>query len=93
MEQSLVNEGSVIFGRVEHSVISTGVRIARGARVTNSVVMPFARIGEDAVVDHAILGPGSEIAPLARVQGHEEAIAVIAEEETVLPEPAAQQVG
>lgn len=93
VEQSLVNEGSVIFGRVEHSVISTGVRIARGARVTNSVVMPFARIGEDAVVDHAILGPGSEIAPLARVQGHEEAIAVIAEEETVLPEPAAQQVG
>lgn len=94
VEQSLVNEGSVIFGRVERSVISTGVRIARGARVTNSVVMPFARIGEDAVVDHAILGPGSEIAPLARVRGHAEAIAVVAEGETVLPEPvAAQQVG
>ena len=62
--------------------------------MTNSVVMPFARIGEDAVVDHAILGPGSEIAPLARVRGHAEAIAVVAEGETVLPEPvAAQQVG
>lgn len=94
VEQSLVNEGSVIFGRVERSVISTGVRIARGARVTNSVVMPFARIGEDAVVDHAIVGSGAEIAPLARVRGHAEAIAVIAEGETVLPDMAAvQQVG
>lgn len=94
VEQSLVNEGSVIFGRVERSVISTGVRIARGARVTNSVVMPFARIGEDAVVDHAIVGAGAEIAPLARVRGHAEAIAVIAEGETVLPDMAAvQQVG
>lgn len=94
VEQSLVNEGSVIFGRVERSVISTGVRIARGARVTNSVVMPFARIGEDAVVDHAIVGSGAEIAPLARVRGHAGAIAVIAEGETVLPEVvAAQQVG
>ena len=93
VEQSLVNEGSVIFGRVERSVISTGVRIARGARVTNSVVMPFARVGEDAVVDHAILGPGAEIAPMARVRGHAEAIAVVAEGETVLPETAAKQVG
>lgn len=94
VEQSLVNEGSVIFGRVERSVISTGVRIARGARVTNSVVMPFARIGEDAVVDHAIVGSGAEIAPLARVRGHAEAIAVVAEGETVLPDMAAvQQVG
>ena len=94
VEQALVNEGSVIFGRVERSVISTGVRIARGARVTNSVVMPFARIGEDAVVDHAIVGSGAEIAPLARVRGHAGAIAVIAEGETVLPEvAAAQQVG
>lgn len=94
VEQSLVNEGSVIFGRVERSVISTGVRIARGARVTNSVVMPFARIGEDAVVDHAIVGSGAEIAPLARVRGHAGAIAVVAEGETVLPEvAAAQQVG
>ncbi len=94
VEQSLVNEGSVIFGRVERSVISTGVRIARGARVTNSVVMPFARIGEDAVVDHAIVGAGAEIAPLARVRGHAEAIAVVAEGETVLPDMAAvQQVG
>lgn len=93
VEQSLVNEGSVIFGRVERSVISTGVRIARGARVTNSVVMPFARVGEDAVVDHAILGPGAEIAPMAHVRGHAEAIAVVAEGETVLPETAAKQVG
>lgn len=91
--QSLVNEGSVIFGRVERSVISTGVRIARGARVTNSVVMPFARVGEDAVVDHAIVGSGAEIASMARVQGHEAAIAVVAEGETVLPETPAQQVG
>ena len=93
VRQALVSEGSMIFGRVEHSVISTGVRIARDARVTNSVVMPFAEIGEGAVVDHAILGSRAEIAPGARVRGQEGAIAVVAEGEVVLPDEAAQQVG
>ena len=89
----MISEGSLIFGRVEHSVISTGVRIARDARVTNSVVMPFAEIGEGAVIDHAILGSRAEIAPGARVRGQEGAIAVVAEGEVVLPDEAAQQVG
>lgn len=93
VRQALVSEGSMIFGQVEHSVISTGVRIARNARVTNSVVMPFAEIGEGAVVDHAILGSRAEIAPGARVRGQEGAIAVVAEGEVVLPDEAAQQVG
>lgn len=93
VRQALVSEGSMIFGRVEHSVISTGVRIARDARVTNSVVMPFAEIGEGAVVDHAILGSRAEITPGARVRGQEGAIAVVAEGEVVLPDEAAQQVG
>lgn len=93
VRQALVSEGSMIFGRVEHSVISTGVRIAQDARVTNSVVMPFAEIGEGAVVDHAILGSRAEIAPGARVRGQEGAIAVVAEGEVVLPDEAAQQVG
>lgn len=93
VRQALISEGSLIFGRVEHSVISTGVRIARDARVTNSVVMPFAEIGEGAVIDHAILGSRAEIAPGARVRGQEGAIAVVAEGEVVLPDEAAQQVG
>lgn len=91
---SLITEGCMIFGEVQHSVISGGVRIAKGARVTNSVLMPFAVIGEGAVVDHAILAPRAVVAPGARVLGHEEAIAVIAEGDTVLSESAtAQQVG
>ena len=94
VEQSLLNEGAMIFGNVERSVISLGVRIAKGARVTNSVIMPYATIGEGAVVDHAILAPHAEVAPGARVQGQANSIAVIAEGETVLPESAtAQQAG
>ena len=88
---SIVNEGSIVFGTVEHSIISTGVRVAEGARVTNSVVMPFAVIGEGAVVDHAIIGQHTNIMAGAQVIGSEGAIAVTGEDELVTPESEARK--
>ncbi len=52
---SLVSPGCVIEGEVVRSVLSPGVRVKKGARVTASVVMHDTEIGERTVVDRAII--------------------------------------
>jgi len=55
LARSLITDGCVIEGTVEHSVLSPGVVVRHGAVVRHSVVMTDAVIEENAVVDHAIL--------------------------------------
>lgn len=52
---SLVSPGCVIEGEVVCSVLSPGVHVKRGARVTASVVMHDTEIGEGTTVDRAIV--------------------------------------
>ncbi len=82
-KQSMIAEGAQILGTVEHSVIFGGVKIGKGAKVTNSVVFPFTKIEDGAVVDHAILAQDVTIKANAKVEGKEGEISVIAEGETV----------
>lgn len=58
---SLVNEGCVVHGTVERSVLSYGVRIGKNTVIKNSVLMPNAIIGDNVVIDRAIIGEGSVI--------------------------------
>ena len=83
VDHALLNEGAVVLGSVAHSVISSGVRIGKGAKVTDSVVMPFAVIEAGAVVDHAILGSHTNVKAGAKVKGTPDAIAVTGENEVV----------
>ncbi|MBP3232670.1 MAG: glucose-1-phosphate adenylyltransferase, partial [Anaerovibrio sp.] len=92
ISRSMINEGSMILGKVSHSVLSSGVKIGRGAKVTNSVIMPFAVIEENAVVDHAIVAQNSVISARAQVLGEPGAIAVVPEGETVEAVNSGQQV-
>lgn len=61
MEDRLVSAGCRIEGVAIRSVLSSGVRMEAGARVTDSVVMPGARIGAYARVYRAIIGEGAVI--------------------------------
>ena len=92
VKKAMITEGSMILGEVEHSIIFPGVRVGKGAKVTNSVLMPNAKVEANAVVDYAILAQESVIAEGARVAGSEGAITVIPEGETVSAE-ADQQAG
>ena len=56
IRNSLVTEGCEINGKVERSVISTGVEICDGATVQDSTIMPGAKICKGAVVKYAIVG-------------------------------------
>ena len=55
IDKSLVSNGCVVEGTVEHSVLSPGVQIGPGALVRHSIIMTDTIIGERAIVDRAIL--------------------------------------
>jgi glucose-1-phosphate adenylyltransferase len=64
---SLINEGCIVFGEVEHSVLSYGVRIGRNSLVKDSVIMPNTVIGDNVIIHKAIIGEGSIIENGCRV--------------------------
>ncbi len=65
--RSLVAKGCVIEGGVENSVIFPGVRIGKGARVRDSIIMHDSAVGDGCRVEYAVidkrcvLGPGTII--------------------------------
>jgi glucose-1-phosphate adenylyltransferase len=67
VNRSMVSHGCVIQGRVEHSVLSPGVRIGHGATVSNSIVMFDTVIGDRAVVDQAIIDKDCHVGAGAQV--------------------------
>ena len=83
VHNSMLNEGSQILGEVDHSVLFSGVKIGKGAKVTNSVIMPFTTVEENAVIDHAIVAQNCIITAGAAVTGEDGAIAVVPEGEVV----------
>ena len=62
---SLVTEGSEIYGTVNHSIIFAGVTIEEGANVQDSVIMPGSVIHRGAIVrrtivaENAVIGAGA----------------------------------
>ena len=61
VRDSLVTEGTEIYGHVEHSVIFSGVTIEEGAKVTDAVIMPGAVIRRGAVVRRSIVAEDAVI--------------------------------
>ncbi|MDD6069980.1 MAG: glucose-1-phosphate adenylyltransferase [Clostridiales bacterium] len=53
--ESIVGEGTEVYGDVSHCVIGSGVTIGKGAVVKDSIIMNGTVIGENAVVDKAII--------------------------------------
>ncbi|MCL5962293.1 MAG: glucose-1-phosphate adenylyltransferase [Chloroflexi bacterium] len=52
---SLVCDGCIVHGTVEHSILSPGVVVAEGAVIRDSIVLNDASIGREAIIDKAIL--------------------------------------
>ena len=69
VSHSLITDGCVIEGTVEYSVLSPGVRVARGAVVRNSIVLTDCDIRAGAVVDRGIIDKQTVVGENAHV-GH-----------------------
>jgi glucose-1-phosphate adenylyltransferase len=64
---SEVAEGCEIYGDVENSIISFRSKVAPGAQVRYSILMPGVTIEEGAVIEYAIIAEGAKIGRGARV--------------------------
>jgi glucose-1-phosphate adenylyltransferase len=67
VNHSLITDGCIIEGTVEYSILSPGVRVARGAVVKQSIVMPDTVIEAGAVVDKCIIDKNVVIGRFAHV--------------------------
>jgi len=62
IHESLINEGCVVEGNVEHSVIFQGVHIGEHAQIKDAVIMSDAVIGKNVIIERAII-PENTVIP------------------------------
>ena len=55
INRAFITQGCIIDGEVKNSVIFTGVKIGKGAKIIDSVLMPGAVVEEGAVINRAIV--------------------------------------
>ncbi len=60
-QNSIVAEGCVVEGSLEFAILFAGVKVGKGARVTDSIIMPGAVIKEGATVQYAIVAEDAVI--------------------------------
>lgn len=61
LADSFVSRGCVIEGEVQHCVLFPGVQVAKGAQVTDSILMANVSIGEECHVDKMIIDKNCQI--------------------------------
>ncbi|MFP4020380.1 MAG: glucose-1-phosphate adenylyltransferase [Halanaerobium sp.] len=56
VDNTMINKGTQIMGKVKNSVLFFGVKIAQDAVVEDSVILPNTRIGRGAKIKNSIIG-------------------------------------
>ena len=67
IENSMITEGSSISGKVDFSIIFSGVTIEEGAVVNYSILMPGTVVKAGAVVEYAIVGENCVVESGAKI--------------------------
>ena len=75
--RSIANQGAIILGSVDSSVISTGVTIESDAKVTRCVVMENSIIKKGARVHNAIIAPNSVIAENSEINVNGDTVVLV----------------
>ncbi|QDR83213.1 Glycogen biosynthesis protein GlgD [Sporomusa termitida] len=69
VQYSLVANGSVIAGKVENSILFRGVKVHKGARIVNSIIMQKGEIGPGAVLENVICDKDVKITAGKKLKG------------------------
>lgn len=64
---SLINEGSVILGEIQSSVLFHGVYVGPGTIVKDSIIMPNVKIGSNVIVNKSIICEGTTLGDYCRI--------------------------
>lgn len=57
----IINEGCIVYGEVNHSVLFYGVEVGEGSVITDSVIMPKVKIGKNVKIHKAIISENTVI--------------------------------
>lgn len=69
VKNSLVAEGCIIEGEIENCVVFDGVYIGKGAKVKNSVLLPYTSVGECANINCVVTEKNSRIEKSSKLFG------------------------
>ena len=61
INNAYINQGCVIDGEINNSVLFTNVKVEKDAQINDSVLMPGVEIGEGAIIHRAILMEGVKV--------------------------------
>lgn len=61
IQQSLISDGCQIEGRVENSVLFSGVKVGKGAYIKDSVILHNTVIEDNAVIKRAVIGSDTTV--------------------------------
>ncbi len=61
VDNAYINQGCVINGEINNSVLFTNVEVSKNAKVNDSVLLPDVEVGEGAVIHRAIVMQGVKI--------------------------------
>ena len=61
IRHAFVNQGCVIEGDIQNSVLFTGAKVRKGAKIIDSVLMPGVEVEENAVVTRALVADNVKI--------------------------------
>lgn len=71
VKNSIISQGCVIEGEVENCVISKGVHIGKGAKVSNSIIMQDTTIGCNTNLNYAIIDKDVTVSDGRSLMGYE----------------------
>lgn len=54
VQNSLISGGCVILGQVENSILFRGVKIGKGSKISNSIIMNNSNIGENVTLNYVL---------------------------------------
>ncbi|TCS81080.1 glucose-1-phosphate adenylyltransferase [Tepidibacillus fermentans] len=92
IKNSLINEGSRVYGEVDHSVIFYGVHVGKGSIIKDSVIMPNVQIGENVMIYNAIIGEGTIIKDGCRIRSENGKITLIEEKTQIFGSPQVEDI-
>ncbi|MBM7643502.1 glucose-1-phosphate adenylyltransferase [Streptococcus loxodontisalivarius] len=72
VSDALVVDGCFVAGKVDHSILSTNVKVEEGAEIKDSFIMSGATIKAGAKVNRAIIGEGAVIGEGVEIDGSED---------------------
>ncbi|MBI0576740.1 glucose-1-phosphate adenylyltransferase [Neobacillus cucumis] len=80
VKESLINEGCTIEGEIEKSVLFQGVSVGQGSIIKESVIMPDAIIGNNVLIEKAIVPSEVTVPDGTVIRSYEDEIILVTEE-------------